>query len=313
MGGGTDLPEFYLEEEGAVISTSLDKAMYITINDRFDTTFRLSYSKTEIKDSIDSIDHPIFKLVLKKYMTPDRGLELISMADIPSGTGLGSSSSFTVGLLHAMRAHLGQFCSAEELAEEASHIEINQLKEPIGKQDQYAAAFGGLRIYRFLPSGKVSVEPVTLPSSLLHQLESSCMMFYTGKTRSAASVLTEQRQNVTQKRVGLREMRELVFRMRDLLYTRGKLSEFGALLNEGWQIKKSMASQVSNPQIDEWYERGCSAGALGGKILGAGGGGFLMLFCPPENQDRVRSELRELRSIPLKFSEFGSQIVFVNK
>jgi D-glycero-alpha-D-manno-heptose-7-phosphate kinase len=317
LGGGTDLPAFYEEEEGAVLSTAIDKYIYITVNDRFDDTYRLSYSKTEIVDSIDKIEHKIFKNVLQKYgaeakrVSGGRGLEILSMADIPGGTGLGSSSSFTVGLLHAMKAHNGTFQSAEDLASEASRIEIEDLKEPIGKQDQYAAAYGGLQYIRFLPDGSVSVEPVICQSSTKRSLEASMMVFYTGMTRSASGVLQEQKSNTGDKRATLRAMRDLSSRLKTILEGGEGLRKAGELLHEGWMMKKTLASGISAGPIDEWYERALKAGAWGGKILGAGGGGFLMLLCDPSKQDSVRRELSELRQIPVGLENFGSRIIFV--
>ena len=311
MGGGTDLPSFFDEEEGMVLSTTLNKYMYITVNDRFDETFRLSYSRTEICDSVEEIEHPIFKAVLKKYAPKGRGLELISMADIPSGTGLGSSSSFTVGLLHAMKAHLGIFSSAEDLAAEASSIEIEDLKEPIGKQDQYAAAYGGLSVIKFLPGGAVNVEPVICTEGVKHELESQTMLFYTGVTRSASKILNEQRENTGVRRDYLRGMRDFVPQLKSILESGKSLDRFGQILHEGWQLKKQMASGVSNPRIDNWYEIAREAGASGGKILGAGGGGFLMLLVPQSKRERVGQALAELRQIPVSFEKWGSKIIFL--
>lgn len=317
LGGGTDLPSFYREEEGAVLSTTIDKYMYITVNDRFDTSYRLAYSKTEICKSVDDIEHKIFHCVLKKYAqlaeakNGGRGLELLSMADIPSGTGLGSSSSFTVGLLHAMKAHVGQFQSAESLAAEASRIEIEELLEPIGKQDQYAAAYGGLQYIRFLPSGEVSCEPVICSNDTKTMLQKSMLLFYTGMTRSASGVLSEQKSNTDRKRETLREMKNLAYRLKRVLESNGSIDDVGRLLHEGWMLKKTLATGISANQIDEWYERALKAGASGGKILGAGGGGFLMVLCEPEKQERVRRELGELRTIPVELESFGSRIIFV--
>lgn len=317
LGGGTDLPDFYQEEEGAVLTTAIDKYIYITVNDRFDESYRLSYSKTEICDRVDQIEHKIFRNVLEKYAEAarekngGRGLEILSMADIPAGTGLGSSSSFTVGLLHALKGHIGIFQSAEELAAEASRIEIEDLKEPIGKQDQYAAAYGGLQYIRFLPTGEVSVEPVICSRRTKSELEASMLVFYTGMTRSASGVLSEQKKNTSQKRETLRAMRDLALRMKKVLENGESIKEAGALLHEGWMLKKTLASGISVGQIDEWYDRARSAGASGGKILGAGGGGFLMVLCEPEKQNRVREELRELRSVEIGMESFGSKIIFV--
>ena len=317
LGGGTDLPSFYEAEEGAVLSCTINKYMYITVNDRFDSTYRLAYSQTEIVESVDQIQHKIFKYVLGKYahLASDRnggrGLELLSMADIPGGTGLGSSSTFTVGLLHAMKAHVGMFQSAEELAAEASRIEIEELKEPIGKQDQYAAAYGGLQFIRFKPNGTVSVDPVICSPETRTNLQSSMMLFYTGMTRSASGVLSEQKANTESKRDNLREMARLAGEMKSSLEQNKPISHCGKLLHEGWMLKKGLASGVTAPQIDLWYERALSAGAWGGKILGAGGGGFLMVLCPPDRQASVKAELSDLRHIPVELESQGSKIIFV--
>lgn len=317
LGGGTDLPDFWQEEEGAVLSTAIDKYMHITVNNRFDRTWRLAYSKTEICEDIKQVEHKIFRRVLEKYGVEAReknggnGLEILSMADIPSGTGLGSSSSFTVSVLHALKAHLGRYQSAEQLAAEASQIEIEDLKEPIGKQDQYAAAFGGLRYIRFLPSGEVAAEPVICSEATKQDLEAHMLVLYTGVTRSASGVLSEQKSNTAQKRETLRTMRDLAFRMKVGLEKNEPIKRAGELLDEGWQLKKTLASGISAGPIDQWYDRAKAAGAYGGKILGAGGGGFLMVLCPPDKQKRVCEELKELRSVKMRFDSFGSRIVFV--
>lgn len=311
MGGGTDLPSFYTEEDGMVVSTTINKYMYLTVNERFDSTYRLSYSKTEICDSISAIEHPIFRTVLKKHLPDNRGLEIVSMADIPAGTGLGSSSSFTVGLLHALKGHLGIYQSAEHLASEACRIEIEDLKEPIGKQDQYAAAFGGLQSIRFLKNGEVLAEPIICPQKKYEELEASVMMFFTGFSRSASQILTQQKSNTKSKIDVLRNMKKGAEKIKTILESNGDLQEFGHILHEGWQLKKMMASGISSGSIDEWYEKGIKAGAWGGKILGAGGGGFLMFICPPEKQESLKSSLKELRHVPVKFEKQGSRIIFV--
>ncbi len=312
MGGGTDLPSFYCEEEGMVLSATINKYMYITVNNRFDSTYRLSYSRTEIVESFDEIEHPIFRTVLKKHVVPKSlGLEILSMADIPSGTGLGSSSSFTVGLLHALKAHQGIFQSADDLANEASQIEIFDLGEPIGKQDQYAAAFGGLQTIRFLPTGEVSTEPVVCSAATYKELESSIILFYTGITRSASEVMIERNESISSRRDALRETREFAKHMARILEQGKGMKEFGAVLQEGWRIKKIMGSRISNPKIDEWYECGMKAGAFGGKIIGAGGGGFLMFVCPAHKQEQLRTDLKELREVPVLFEHVGSKIIFV--
>jgi len=311
MGGGTDMPDFYREEEGCVLSTTVNKYMYITVNDRFDSSFRLSYSKTEIKESVAQIEHPIFKAALTKWAPKGRGLEVISMADIPAGSGLGSSSSFTVGLVHALRAHLGIFQSSSELAEAACKIEIDELGEPIGKQDQFSAAFGGFQFIRFYPNGSVSVDPVICPEATKRELESSLVLFFTGRTRSASEILKEQKSNVPQNREALREMKKMAEKIKSVIESSGSLKLVGEILKEGWQIKKTMAAGISTPEIDQWYDRGMKAGAWGGKILGAGGGGFLFFLCHPDKQAKLKSELSDLRSIPFEMEKSGSQIIFV--
>ena len=319
LGGGTDLPSFYEQEEGAVLSTTINKYMYITVNDRFDESYRLSYSKTEIVNTVDEIEHKIFKVVLKKYASlareknGERGLEILSMADIPGGTGLGSSSSFTVSLLHAMKAHCGVFQSASDLAKEASEIEIDILHEPIGKQDQYAAAFGGLQFIRFLPDGQVSCDPVICSKKEKADLQASMLLLYTGKTRSASKVLSEQKSNTSVKREELRAMAQLAYKMKQKLEESAPISKVGELLHEGWQIKKTLASGIADPQIDQWYQAARDAGAWGGKILGAGGGGFLLVLCDPDKKSRIASQLKDLRPIDVEFDSFGSKIIFVSE
>jgi D-glycero-alpha-D-manno-heptose-7-phosphate kinase len=309
-GGGSDLPSFFQEEEGAVLSTALNKYMYITANTRFDQSVRLSYSKTEICETVEEIEHPIFKNVLKKY-APQGGVELISMADIPSGSGLGSSSSFTVGLLHALKGHLGKFQTAEDLAKESCDIEINQLHEPIGKQDQYIAAYGGLQFIRFLPNGETHVDPIVCSSNTRKKLEASCLLFFTGKTRNAKDILAEQKNNTNSKRENLRDMVLIARKMKVVLEKESSLETFGRLLDEAWQIKRGLASNVSNASIDGWYSRALKAGAWGGKILGAGSGGFLMLFCDPAKRLKVCEELKELRTFDCGFDSQGSKIIFM--
>lgn len=314
VGGGTDLPSFYEQEGGAVVSTAIDKYIYITINDRFDSTYRLSYSRTEIVEGVQQIEHPIFRTVLQKLLKdemPARGLEVISMADIPAGTGLGSSSSFTVGLINALSAHLGRFSSASDLSEQACQVEIQDLREPIGKQDQYAAAFGGLRSYEFHKNGQVTVNPIVAPVSYLQDFENSFLLFYTGVTRSASALLKEQKENVDSKLEELRGLKGLASEFCELLQSAAPLEKVGGLLDKGWRFKREMAKGVSNKQIDDWYDRGIKAGAWGGKILGAGGGGFLLLMAPSSAHAGIRRALPELREIPFRFTNTGSQIIFV--
>ncbi len=312
-GGGSDLPAFFENQEGAVLSTSVDKYMYLTVNRRFDSSIRLSYSRTEICSNVDEIQHSIFKYVLKKY-APEGGLEIISMADVPSGTGLGSSSSFTVGLLHALNSFFGKFKPSEELAREACEIEIEKLKEPIGKQDQYISAYGGLQFIRFMPDGEVFVDPVVCSSKTRSELEASCMMVFTGVTRDAKSVLSEQKTNTQsdpKKQDVLKEMVKHAHQMKKILENGEPLSRFGEHLHEAWTLKKSMASNISTPEIDDWYNMAREAGAIGGKILGAGSGGFLMLFCERSKQKRVLEAVKGLKLLNTKFEKQGSKIIFM--
>jgi len=316
LGGFTDLPAFFAEDEGATLTCTIKKYMYITVNERFDETYRLAYSKTEICETPAQFEHKIARTVLNLYgpaareKALGRGLEVISMADIPAGTGLGSSSAFTVGFLQALHAYLGHVPSPAALAAEAARIEIEECGEPIGKQDQYAAAFGGLRFFRYLPSGEVIGESLAMSESNRRQLEASVLLFYTGITRSASALLHEQVADPNWKRETLREMKKMADRGRAILEGEQPLKAFGDLMHEGWLLKKSMAANISPPQIDEWYERARAAGAWGGKLLGAGGGGFLMLICPPDKRSNVEQALAELRSVPVAFENFGSRVIF---
>ena len=312
VGGGTDLPDFYRLEPGAVVSTAINKYMYIVVNKRFDDTIRLSYSKTEIVKDIDQIQHPIVREALK-LVGIDGGIEIVSIADIPAGTGLGSSGSFTVGLLNALYAYKGMLRSAEELAAEACHIEIGNLGEPIGKQDQYIAAYGGFRYFQFNPDEVVFTEPIILDEKTRAELDRNLLLFYTGDTRQASTILGEQKANV-----GQGSKTELLVKMRDLAkdlkfeLNNGCHPEVvGQFLGRNWELKKQLASGISNKTIDKYYEKGRSAGALGGKILGAGGGGFLLLYCPQEKQPQLKQALNDLSLVEFSLEPEGSKIIYV--
>lgn len=317
LGGLTDLPSFFAEEEGATLTCAIKKYMYITVNERFDETYRVAYSKTEICETPAQIEHKIVRTILSTYApaarekAAGRGLEIMSMADIPAGTGLGSSSAFTVGLLQAVKAHLGSVPSPSALAAEAARIEIEECREPVGKQDQYAAAFGGLRYFRYLPSGEVIGESLGGSDETKRELEASIMLFYTGITRSASAVIKEHKADPGWRRETLREMKKLAERGRRAIEENQPMARFGELLHEGWRLKKSMASGISAPRIDEWYERARAAGAWGGKIMGAGGGGFLMIMAGADRQAAIRRELAELRFVPVAFEGFGSRVIFI--
>ena len=309
-GGGSDLEAYYREEAGVVLTTAIDKYIYLAVKEHFGHTYRVSYSKTEIVDSIEKIEHPIVREVLQ-MLRVERPLEVVSLADMPAQAGMGSSSSFTVGLLHALHAHQGRVTSAQRLAEEACHIELEQLKEPIGKQDQYIAAYGGLQFIQFNPDGTVFVDPVICRPGTKDELSRRLMMFFTGMTRKASDVLTRQRAGTEQKRGALRKLCSIAHQMREILTTGHDLNAFGRLLHQAWETKKTVEATISNPQVDDYYERGLQAGALGGKLLGAGNGGFLLFYCEPHLQSRVREELRELTELEFGFDPQGTKVVYV--
>lgn len=314
VGGGSDLPVFYRKFGGAVVSTAIDKFVYITVNKKFDNRIRIAYSRVEEPASVAKIRHPLVRESLK-LTGIQGGIEIMSIADIPAkGTGLGSSSSYTVGLLNALYAYQGQFASAERLGREASQIEIERCGEPIGKQDQYAAAYGGFKFIQFHPDDSVSVDPIICKRETLLKLEAGVQVFYTGITRSASSVLKVQQDAVAAQKAKqrvLQKMVKLAFDLRDELQ-RNNADSFGELLHENWELKRSLSAQVSNAQIDDWYDRARRAGALGGKLLGAGSGGFLMFYTPPERQEVVAQALSDLRPIKFGFEPEGSKIIFVH-
>ena len=312
VGGGSDLGAFYRESPGAVLSTTINKYMYISSHAFFEQDkVRIKYSRTETHRNINDIEHPIVREVLKKFDIGG-GLEIGSIADVPAGTGLGSSSSYTVGLLHNMYTKASTFVTRERLAQEACEIEIQRLGEPIGKQDQYAVAYGGLNVITFNPNESVDVEALHLPKRTYRALENNLMMFYTGLQRKTSSILEEQRSNMQsrEKFRALQDMVGMVWELRDSLYA-GDLNEFGIILDRNWQLKQQLASRISNADIDGLYGKAMKAGALGGKILGAGGGGFLLVYCEEERQDRVREALGSLRELEFGFDNEGSKLIYV--
>lgn len=307
-GGGTDLPAFYKNGYGAVVSTSIDKYIYITVNKRFDDSIRVSYSQTEIVNHVDELKHDIARECLRMVGIPG-GIEITSIADIPSGTGLGSSSSFAVGLLNALYTYVGERLSANELAKRACQIEINVLGHPIGKQDQYAAAYGGVNYFTFERSGDVQREKILVSDNDLRNMNRKLMMFYTGIRRSADGILSRQSQETKNKMEVLMFMRDQANRMRDGLVQKGFTPDFAKMLDEAWKKKKSITSGISNPEIDELYQKAISAGATGGKLLGAGGGGFILLYCDEPYQPAVREALG-LRKLDFEISLNGSRVVY---
>ena len=311
LGGGSDLYAFYKDEVGAVLSTAIKKYIYITVNRKFDEKIRVNYSVTEEVFNVEEIKHPLVRETLK-LMGLEIGLEIGSTADIPSrGSGLGSSSSFTVGLVNAIATLKGQPMRRDDLAELACEIEINRCAEVIGKQDQYAAAYGGFNLIRFFPDESVTVEPINLNSSLIKELSDSLLVFYTGKTRRASTVLAEQAYNMQSKtkRGYMRQMAALAVDMKNKLQEQS-IQDFGEFLHENWLLKRRLSSSISNEHIDHLYELAISNGATGGKLLGAGNGGFLLFFAPNENHDRIRKSLSILSEVRFELDSSGSQVVF---
>jgi len=315
VGGGSDLPAYYRHEPGLVVSTAIDKYIYITVNKKFDHQIRASYSVTEIVDNVDDLQHELIRESLR-LLDLDGGIEITSISDIPSqGTGLGSSSSYTVGLLKALYAFKGQHVDASRLAREACRIEIDICGKPIGKQDQYIAAFGGLQSIQFNPDESVFVDPVICAPETKRALQKGLLLFYTGLTRSADTILVNQSRDTENDEDKRRTLRRLVGLAKELLETlaANDLGLFGEMLHQSWLEKKKMNGDISTLQIDEWYERARQNGAIGGKITGAGGGGFLLFYAPPDRHDDIVQGLSELRPIAFGFEPQGSKIVYVEE
>jgi D-glycero-alpha-D-manno-heptose-7-phosphate kinase len=313
-GGGSDFPAVYRRTAGAVVATTINKYMYITVNRKFDQMIRASYSITEMVDRVDDLKHELIREALRTAGIAG-SIEITSISDIPSrGTGLGSSSTYTVGLLHALHAYAGRHAGARRLAEEACEIELDRLGRPMGKQDQYIAAYGGLQFIRFEADG-VLLEPLLPGGDFRRDLEDHLLLLYTGLTRSATAILAEQQRNFENGDVAFEDavrLRDLAMELRGAILDR-RLGAFGEILDAGWRIKRRLASGISNPQIDEWYSRARAAGGIGGKLVGAGGGGFLLLFAAPADHARIRDALPELRPVPIRFEPFGSRIIYVEE
>jgi D-glycero-alpha-D-manno-heptose-7-phosphate kinase len=312
-GGGTDLRDFYDVEEGAVLSAAVDKYVYVTVkrhSEIFNEPIRLNYSRTEQVKTINEIENNIARECLK-FLNVEPPIFISTVADMPASTGMGGSSSFAVGLLHALHAFRGERVTAGQLAEEACHIEIEILREPIGKQDQYAAAFGGLNLLRFGRSGRVMVEPQRVANGSVAYLFSNIMMFWTGHQRPAASVLTEQKSNTPRNLDVLRHMRDDAYEMRALCSSPLiDLERMGSALHAGWEMKRRLASKITTSEIDRYYARAIEAGAEGGKLCGAGGGGFLMFIVKPEKREKVRQALSDLAFMPLGYEVHGSRVLY---
>jgi len=309
-GGGSDLPSFYkINGYGAVVSTTINKYMYIMLHPYFHNKIRIKYSKLEDVDNIKDIIHPIVREALR-LVKLEKGIEIASIADVPAGTGLGSSSSFTVSLLHALYTYRSKYMSKENLAEQACKIEIEILKEPIGKQDQYACSCGGLNYIQFNSDGTVFVEPIACSSSIQRKLMKNLVMFYVSNERKAGDILHEQNRNMenTDKYKMAKKMVEIAEGLRDSL-NQGNLKKFGSILHEGWLIKKELAGNISNSHLDEYYEKAIKAGALGGKLLGAGGGGFFLFYCEPKHQNALRKALN-LKELKFNFESEGTKLLY---
>ncbi|MCU1273048.1 MAG: kinase [Bryobacterales bacterium] len=311
-GGGTDLPSYYREHGGFVLSAAIDKYVYITLHETFQREYLIKYSATEVVQAIDEIKHPIIREALQLVPVEAPFLEIVSMSDIPAGTGLGSSGSFTVALLRALHTMNKEFVPRQVLAEQACHIEIERLGEPVGKQDQYIASFGGITGFEFCPDGHVKVTPLPISTETLYNLEDNLLLFFTGFTRSASAILAEQDQKTRGGDSGmidhLHAMKQLGYESKAAVES-GDLRRFGEIMHEHWERKKYRSKSMTNSSIDEYYELARNNGAIGGKLIGAGGGGFLMLYS--EDKTRLRRALRDagLREVRMKFDFEGASLM----
>ncbi len=308
VGGGTDFEQYYRLNGGAVISTPIDKYIYVIVKERFDEKIVLSWTKKEIVQSVDEIQHELIREAMRKTGL-QKGIEVITVADIPSeGSGLGSSSSLTVGLLNAFYAYQGELVSSERLASEACEIEIDILKKPIGKQDQYIAAYGNLRKFTFNKDGSVTTERLELSEEGRRILNMNLLLFYTNRTRSSTDILTEQQRNIPDTLETLNDIKMQVAET-EQIFREGDFDRLGQVLDKGWRLKRRLANSITDTEIEKMYQTAIEAGALGGKIAGAGGGGFLLLYCTPEKQEQVRSALRGYREMPFRLERDGSKVI----
>lgn len=311
FGGGTDYPAWYRENGGAVLSASINKYCYLTCRHLppfFEHRTRVVWSKVEMVKDTDEIEHPAVREIIK-FLNIKDGLEIHHDADLPAKSGLGSSSSFAVGLLHGLYALMGKMVTKRQLALDAMHIEQERLKENVGSQDQTAAAFGGLNMVEFGGPNHITVNPVTLASERLEQFQDHLILFFTGLSRNASDIAAEQVRLTPQKKDELHKMHSMVNDAMHILSGNGSFEDFGKLLHESWQVKRTLSSQISSPHLDEIYEMGRKAGAWGGKLLGAGGGGFMLFFAPPERHPEIRKALSSFLHVPVRFENTGSQII----
>jgi D-glycero-alpha-D-manno-heptose-7-phosphate kinase len=315
FGGGTDYPEWYCKHGGAVLAATIDKYCYINcryLPPFFEHRYCIVYSKVEHCQTVDEIAHPAVREALR-YLGIERGVEIHHDADIPARSGIGSSSAFTVGLLNALYALKGQMVSKHRLATDSVHLEQEVLKETVGSQDQVLAAYGGLNHIRFHQNGEISVTPITVDADRIKDLTSHLMLFYTGIKRNASNIAESFVPGIDDRRLQLRVMKDLVDESVSILSSERDILEFGRLLNEAWVAKRSLSPTISNSDVDALYDAARAAGAIGGKLVGAGGGGFFLLFVPPPKQRKVREKLDGLIQVPFKFDYSGSQIIFCDR
>jgi D-glycero-alpha-D-manno-heptose-7-phosphate kinase len=307
FGGGTDFPSFFRSEGGCVLTSAIDKYIFVTVKRRYDPKLRIGYTQTEMVDSVDEVKHELVREALRQTGIC-QGVEISTMGDIPSASGLGSSSTVTVGALHAMYTYLGEMVSAERLACEACDIEIERLGKPIGIQDQYIAAYGGFRFLEFTPEGQVINRKVELDPTLRRRLNERLVLFFTGMTRQSQTILSEQQANIGERTAVLRQLKDMA-QTALIELQMGNLDAIGYLLHESWQLKKQLASKISNGTLDDMYTAARRAGAIGGKITGAGGGGFLLLYCPFDKQEAVRIALRGFQEFPFQLAQDGTKVI----
>ncbi len=308
-GGGTDFKDYYENREGFVVSSAIDKYVFVILSKRFDDKIYINYFKKEIVDKVDDIQHELVREAMR-ITEVDKGIEIVLLSDIPSeGSGLGSSSSFSVGLLNALHIYKGEQVSPAQLAKEACDIEINRCKKPIGKQDQYIAAFGGLREFRFKNCEEVESKRFVLSETQNRDLSNNLFLFYTNQTRKADSILSEQKKQINLNLDSLDKIKDLAFKVSKAVEA-NDFDSIGNILNENWQLKKELASNISNPYIDEMYEKAVSSGAYGAKICGAGGGGFLLVYCPLKSHQKLREVLKNYQEMPLFLEPDGSKVIF---
>ncbi len=313
-GGGSDLKEYYLHHGGSVLSVAINKFIYLSMHPFFhENKYLLKYSQNELVDNVDDIQHRIIKQVFKDYNIS--GVDFNSSADIPSGTGLGSSSSFTAGLTTLCSTYNNNFMSLEDIAKYACEVEIDKLKEPIGKQDQYACAIGGLNFIKFNQDDTVSVEKIILKREKIQQLEDNLLLFYLGTTRSASEILTEQKKNTINNQQKVNSLHKMVALSQDLKteLQSGNINAMGDILHSGWMYKKELASKISNERIDHYYNLSIKNGATGGKLLGAGGGGFLLFYVKENNHENVKNALKDLEEVKFKFNFEGTKVIHYNQ